>query len=142
MSKQIWEQFVERIASKALATGATFEDKKQWVVYTGASGHRIAIQKSRGKLPRIETTLDLAADQPEVVEEIRDNGRMRAVLLPTPSVVAVALELIADTSNPIPAPRRGGKQSQVADLDALLADVDPPRVAEATSEEREELAAL
>lgn len=117
----VWQQFMSLIATKAQSLGISVEEKKQWVVYTGPNGHRLALQKSPRKLPRIESTLDLTADLPEVVEEIRDNGRMRCALMPTPEVVGTAFELMTDANNVIPAPRRGGKSSSIPDINALLA---------------------
>lgn len=138
----VWQQFVTRIATKAALLGVTSEEKKGWIVFTGPNGHRLALQKSATKLPRIECTLDLPASCEQVVEEIRLNGRMRCALIPTPEVVVAAFELMTDASNPIPAPKRGGKSAEAPALDDLLASPPPPVTEDVTAEQAAESAEL
>lgn len=115
----VWEQFMEALRPAIMATGATVVERKGWMVLEGKSGNRIAIQKAAKQLPRVETTLDLAADVDAVIEKIT-NGRMVTVLTPRPEVVIAALEMLADTTHKIRARRSGGRDVDFPQLDDLL----------------------
>lgn len=123
MSKPaVYVQFLATLETEIQKHRIVRHEKKHWVVLEGPNGHRVAIKRSPRKLPRIETTLDLPVELPEVVEKIELNGRMKTALVPRPDVVRTALEMLADPKCPIPAPRRGGgANAEVPDLADLLA---------------------
>lgn len=123
MSKPaVYVQFLATLETAVKAHGITVHEKKHWVVLEGPNEHRIAIKRSPRKLPRIETTLDLPVELPEVVEKIELNGRMKTALVPRPDVVIAAIEMLADRNIKLPAAKRGGGAgAEVPDLADLLA---------------------
>lgn len=118
---EVWRQFLEALKPQMVAHRVTVDEKSQWVVLHGRNGHKIAIQKTRDKLPRVETSLDLPANLPEVVEKITMNGRMKTALEPHPDIINTAIEMLSDKSNPIPAKgaKRGAKTAPPALADLL-----------------------
>lgn len=114
----VYEQFLTALSESIV--GLVRKDHKNWVTFVGPSGHKVCVQRAQTRLPRIETSLEVAGG-----ESVEGHGIIRSALK-TPSLESAAslFEQVAsaDLAAPVKAPRGRRGNKEIPTLDSLLAE--------------------
>lgn len=113
----VYQQLINMLTPEIESLNLQVRDHKGWVSLVGSNGHRICLSKAMSKLPRCQTTLQVALEDSELVE---GNGAIAMECRGTPANVSALMSLLNDKDQLMKVAKKGGSRAKAVDINSLI----------------------